>query len=122
MPRRTRGESKSRFNPNETVMHLTDDFARDLNVPALPERIPDRLADALRKRVQAYLYHLQKARGGRYAPAMEIRLIRDAQRAVLTAFELNLSDGEVIYAEFRRAVEALGYQRCEAGYRKVQTP
>ena len=121
MARRTRGESKPRFNPNETVMHLTDDFARGLNVPALPDRIPDRLADALKRRVQAYIFHLQQASGGRYAPAMEIRLIRDAQRAVLTAFELNLPDREVTYAEFRRAVEALGYQRCEAGYRKLQS-
>ena len=115
-----RGGSKPRFNPNETVMHMTDDFARDLQIPALPDRIPDRLTEALKRRVQAYIYHLQQARGGRYAPAMEVRLIRDAQRAVLTAFELNLPDGEVIYAEFRRAVEELGYERCEAGYRKLR--
>ncbi len=120
MASKRRGGSKPRFSPNETVMHLTDDFARDLEVPTLPDQIPARLADALRRRVQAYLFYLREARRERYVPAMEIRLIRDAQRAVLTAFELNLSEKEVFYAEFRQSLEALGYQRCEAGYRKIR--
>ncbi len=120
MGNKRRGGSKPRFSPNETVMHLTDDFVKDLEIPALPDKVPARLSDAIRRRVQAYLFYLKEARGERYVPAMEVRLIRDAQRAVLTAFELNLSEREVMYAEFRQAVEALGYERAEAGYRKIR--
>ena len=85
---------RARLSPTATVAHLTDQFIDAMNIPALPDNVPTRLADAVRKRV------------------------RDAFRAVLTAYELHLPDGEIFYAKFRELVEALGYERTEIGFRK----
>lgn len=90
----------------------------DLGVPTLPEGIPQRLEDAIKARIDAFLYHLRDAKKTEYVKPIEIRLVRDAHRAVLTAFELKISGCEVYYATFRKLVEELGYERTEAGYRK----
>lgn len=116
--KRERSQPRVRLSPNETVAHLTDDFIQQLAIPALPERIPDRLSEALTRRVLAYLYHLREARQKRFIPAFEIRLVRDAQRAVHSAYELGLPDSEVHYATFRALVEELGYERTEVGFRR----
>ncbi len=116
--KRERSQTKERLSPTHTVANLTDDFMDDLNMPQLPERIPARLADALHKRVQAMLYHMRVATQERYVGAMELRLVRDAHRAVLTAYELGIKDSETYYAAFRRQAEEMGYERCEVGYRK----
>ncbi len=95
---------------------MSNDYISDLNLPELPGKIPDRLASALRSRIEALLYHLDQAKADRYIPPLEIRLVRDAHRAVLTACELGLSDGEVYYARFRELVKELGYERTEVGF------
>lgn len=107
-----------RLSPTQTVAHITDDFIEQLNIPGLPVQLPRRLEEAIKRRVAAYLYHLQQATQNRYIGAFELRLVRDAHKAVLTAHELNLRDSETDYASFRRLAEALGYERCEVGYRK----
>ena len=109
---------KERLSPTHTVANLNDDFMDQLNLPQLPDRIPARLEDALRKRVNSLLYHMRVATQERYVGAMELRLVRDAHRAVLTGYELGIHDSETYYATFRRLAEALGYERCEVGYRK----
>jgi hypothetical protein len=48
------------------------------------------------------------------------RLVRDAYRAVLTAYELGLPDCETHYASFRQLVEELGYERVDVGFRKPE--
>ena len=116
-----KGPKKERLSPIETQINITGDFMNGLNIPDLPEQVPDRLADAVRKRVQALLYALKEAIRNKYAPALEIRLVRDAHRAVVTAYELGLPEGEIFYGAFRRSVEELGYERTEVGYRRIST-
>jgi len=91
-----------------------------MNLPDLPSQIPDRLEKALVRRVDALLFELQQARTARYIPPLEIRLVRDAHRAVLTACELGLSDGEVHYARFRELVRELGYERVAVGFERPE--
>ena len=110
--------SAQRLSPTNTVAHLTDEFIDEMNIPELPESIPTRLAEAVRRRVQALLYCLQEAKRQRYVGALEVRLVRDAHRAVLTAYELGLPDGEIFYAKFRGLVQDLGYERTEIGFTK----
>jgi len=116
--KRDRFEPKTRFSPTRTVAHLTDDFIEDMNIPGLPDGVPARLADAIRKRVQTLLFCLKEAKQRRYVGALEIRLVRDAHRAVLTAYELGLPEGEVFYASFRELVQKLGYERTDVGFIK----
>jgi len=111
---------RARLSPTATVAHLTDQFIDAMNIPGLPENVPSRLADAVRKRVQALLFALKEAKQKRYVGALEVRLVRDAFRAVLTAYELGLPEGEIFYAKFRELVEALGYERTEIGFRKTE--
>lgn len=120
--RRDRGAPKERLSPTHTVAHLTDDLVAQLNVPELPESIPERLQEAIRKRVNAFLFLLKEAQKERYVAALEIRLVRDAYRAVLTAYELGLPEGEVYYASFRRLVEELGYERTDVGFARRPPP
>ena len=120
--KRDRHSSKPRHSPTSTLTHISDDFIEGLNIPKLPEKIPERLEEAIRKRVNAYLYYLKEARRDRYVPALEVRLLRDAHRAVLTAYELGLPDGEVFYASFRAIAEELGYERTEVGYGRISEP
>ena len=90
----------------------------ELDIPALPDGIPQRLASAVEARVQAYLFQLREATRVQYVRPLEVRLLRDAHRAVLTACELAIHDAEVYYARFRHLAEELGYERVEVGYRK----
>ena len=120
MGRKRSRDTKERRSPTDTVAHFTDDFMEELGIPGLPEGIPQRLEDALRVRIDAFLYHLREAKKTEYVRPIEMRLVRDAHRAVLTAYELKIPGAEVYYATFRKLVEELGYQRCEAGYRKVE--
>lgn len=108
------------LSPVKTVAHLSDDFIRGLNIPVLPDQIPARLEDSLRRRVQAFLFYLAHFRRQRLVGALEIRLVRDAQQAVLAAHELGLVDADRLYAEFRHLVEDLGYERTEVGFSKRQ--
>lgn len=101
-----------------TVSHLTDEMVADLNIPALPDTIPNRLEHAIKTRVEAYLFELREATRARYVRPFEVRLLRDAHRAVLTACELEIHDAEVYYAQFRRLAQDLGYERTEVGFRK----
>ena len=98
-----RTDPKARISPVATLSHISDDFVAELNIPPLPESVPQRLADAVERRVQALLFHL-----------------REAYRAVLTAYELNLPDCEAHYATFRQLVEELGYERVEVGFAKPE--
>ncbi len=66
--------------------------------------------------MQKLLYCLREAKQRRYAGAFEVRLLRDAHRAVLAAYELDLPDCQVYYAEFRKLAEELGYARVDVGY------
>ncbi len=116
--KRDRSLPKERMSPTHTVANLTDDFMEQLNLPQLPERIPARLEEALHKRINGLLYHMRVSTQERYVGAMELRLVRDAHRVVLTAYELGIKDSETYYATFRRLAEDLGYERCEIGYRK----
>ena len=59
------------------------------------------------------------AKNERYIKPLEVRLVRDALRAVLTAHELGLPDNEIIYAQFRHLVEELGYRSVDAGFVKA---
>ena len=114
--KRERSQPRERLSPVRTVANVTDEFVDSLNIPDLPPNIPDRLADGIKQRIEAFLYHLKESRKARYAPILELRLVRDAHRAVLTAYELALPEAEVFYARFRRLVEDLGYVRTEVGY------
>jgi hypothetical protein len=100
------------------VARLSDELISALNIPKLPSGVPQRLEDGLRARIDALLFQLREAKRERYIPAIETRLVRDAQQAVLTANELGLEDAEVYYATFRHLVEELGYERVEAGFAK----
>ncbi len=116
--KRARSPSRERLSPTRTVAHLTDEFIEGLGIPPLPDRLPDRLADAIRARTDALLFHMERARTKSYAYPFEVRLVRDAHRIVLAAWELQLPDAEVYYARFRRLVEDLGYERTAVGFRK----
>jgi hypothetical protein len=105
-------------SPSATCGNYAEDFIEDLHLPALPDAIPERLEDALRARVEALLYHLRSAKKEGYIPVLEVRLVREAQRAVLTAYELGLHDREVLYATFRRLVLDLGYVPADVGFCK----
>lgn len=116
--KRNQDGPRPRRSPTRTVADASDVFAEDLDIPELPERIPDRLTEAVQRRVEALLYQLDRAGHERWLKPLEVRLVRDAHRAVLTAYELGLSEGEVYYARFRELVEALGYERTDVGFRK----
>ena len=116
--KRDASDPKAKLSPTATVEHLTDDLMAALNIPPLPD-VPRRLAEAVLGRVTALLYRLREANSHQYVGALEIRLVRDAYRAVLTAYELQLPDCEVHYATFRQLVEDLGYERLEVGFRKI---
>jgi len=111
-------ERKPRRSPTQTVAHLTDDFVDGLNIPKLPAQVPQRLRKAIRERTAALLFRLKEAKKAQYHGPFEVRLVRDAQRAVLTSCELGLPEGEVDYARFRELVDELGYRRTEVGFRK----
>jgi hypothetical protein len=117
--KRDESEPKPRRSPTATVEYLTEELIAELAIPPLPEGVPQRLADAIERRVQALLYRLREAITRRYVGALEIRLARDAFRAVLTAYELRLPDAEAHYATFCKVVEELGYERVEVGFRKL---
>jgi hypothetical protein len=119
--KRERHEPRERRSPVETVDNYTDDFVRELGLPALPGSIPQRLEEALRARIKALMYRLREARAERYVKLIEIRLVREAMQAVLAAHELGLSDSEALYAEFRRRVEDLGYEPTDVGFAKQPT-
>jgi hypothetical protein len=120
MSKRKAKGAKPRLSPTNTVAHLTDDLIEGLDLPKLPEGIPVRLAAAIRRRAQAYLFALKEAKKEQYVRVLEIRLIRDAHRAVLTAYELGIQDAEVFYAEFRQLVEELGYERTDIGFKRLE--
>jgi hypothetical protein len=120
MTKKKRDEPKQRLSPTRTFEHLSAEFVAELNLPELPDSIPDRLAEAVRRRVTAFLYWLKVAKKDQYASPLEIRLVRDAHRAVLTAYELGLTEAEVYYASFRKLVEALGYERTDVGFTKLR--
>ena len=120
--KRDRPEPRERRSPSATLSHATDDFIQELGVPALPEGIPQRLEDAIRARVNALLFHLREAKREQYVKVIEVRLIREALGAVLTACELKLPDGQVLYATFRQLVRDLGYDRADVGFLKRSTP
>ncbi len=111
-------ERKPRRSPTQTVAHLTDDFVEGLHIPELPGQVPARLRKAIRERTSALLFRLEEAKKAQYHGPFEVRLVRDAHRAVLTSCELGLSEGEVDYARFRKLAEELGYESCEVGFRK----
>ena len=119
--KRDRTEPRERRSPTETVGNYTDDFMKDLGLPTLPGKIPQRLEEALRTRIRALLYRLREAKAERYVQTIEIRLVRDALQSVLTAHELGLSDSEALYAEFRRLVEDLGFESTQVGFVKIKT-
>lgn len=110
---------KERRSPTSTVANLTDDLIDELHIPELPEGIPQRLDAALNQRINALLFRLREAKHDRFFPALEIRLLRDAHQAVLTACELGATDAKVHYAAFRKLLEELGYERVEVGFRKL---
>jgi len=100
------------------VEHISEDFIRDLHIPPLPPQVPLRLERALRDRVEALLFRLKEANAKKYVEPLEIRLVRDAHRVVLTAYELGVPEAEVWYASFRGLVEELGYERVDVGFAK----
>lgn len=120
--KRERSQPRERLSPTNTVSDYSDDFIESLRIPQLPEQIPGRLEEAIRKRITALLYLLKEAKREQYVGTLEIRLVRDAHRAVLTAYELGISDSEVFYASFRQLVEELGYERTDVGFCKREEP
>jgi len=110
--------SRDRRSPTQTVADVSNAAMAELNIPDLPKNLPDRLVAALRARAEAFLYELEQATRNRYIAPLEIRLVRDAHRAVLTTCELGLSEGEVYYARFRKIVKELGYERSAVGFDK----
>lgn len=120
--KRDRAESRERRSPTETGSSYSDDFIQELGIPGLPEGIPQRLEEAIHARVNALLYQLREARKERYVKVLEVRLVREAFRAVLTAYELKLADAEVLYATFRRQVQELGYEPTDVGFVKISGP
>jgi len=116
------GEPRPRRSPMETVKNITDDLLVELNIPALPENVPQRLEDALRARIEALLFQLRECTHKHYVVALELRLVREAHSAVLTACELNIRDGRIYFATFRKLIEELGYERTEVGFRRTSQP
>jgi len=116
--RRRDNKPKARLSPTKSVAFLTDDFMDDLDIPELPDQIPRRLEEAIVTRMKALFYHLKEAKKSKYSRPFEIRLVRDAHRIVLTAYELDIAYSQIYYAEFKELVEALGYERTDAGYKK----
>jgi len=120
--KRDRPEPRERRSPDATVANVSDDFMKGLGIPDLPEGIPQRLEDALRVRINALFYQLREAKRERYIRVLEVRLAREAHRAVLTAHELHLRDADVLYATFRRLVQDLGYKSTDVGFTRVEAP
>jgi AraC-like DNA-binding protein len=116
--KRDQPEPRERWSPIATVSNYADDFLAQLNIPGLPESIPQRLEEALRARIAAFLFHLREAKKEQYVRVLEVRLVREALSAVLAAYELGLTDASVLYASFRHAVEDLGYESVDAGFVK----
>lgn len=116
--KRDRTEPRLRLSPTNTVANLTDDLMASFNIPRLPDHVPSRLGEAVLKRANSLLFRLKEAKREQYVGALEIRLVRDAHRAVLTAYELGLQEAEVLYARFRSLVEDLGYARTDVGFTK----
>jgi hypothetical protein len=114
-------EPRERRSPTATLTN-TDEFIADLDIPALPEGIPQRLEEGLRARVNALLFQLREAKRERWVKVLEVRLVREAFRAVLAAHELAIADSEVLYATFRHLVEELGYESVDVGFVKRPTP
>jgi hypothetical protein len=114
-------EPRERRSPTATLTN-TDDFIADLDLPALPDGIPQRLEEALRARVNALLFQLREAKKEQWVKVLEVRLVREAFRAVLTAHELRVADSEVYYATFRHLVDELGYDSADVGFTKRPTP
>jgi hypothetical protein len=117
MSRKNEFKDKKRASPTATVAHLTEDFMASLKIPPLPD-VPDRLAEAVTARVQLFLFHLREAKHQGHIKPFEVRLIRDALGAVLTAFELHVREAPEFYAEFHELVLALGYVRTDIGFMK----
>jgi len=117
--RRDRPEPRERRSPNATIAPHSNDFIEELNIPTLPEGIPQRLEEAVRARVDALLYELREAKKKSYVEILELRLVREAYYAVIVAYELKLPESEVYYATFRRLVEELGYERADVGFVRV---
>jgi len=114
-------EPRERRSPNATLTN-TDEFIADLNLPPLPEGIPQRLEEGLRARVNALLFQLREAKREQWVKVLEVRLVREAFRAVLTAHELAIADCDVLYATFRRLVDELGYEPTDVGFVRRPTP
>jgi hypothetical protein len=112
-------EPRPRRSPMETVKDATDDLFAELRIPGLPENVPERLQDGLRTRIEALLFHLRECKRNRFVAALELRVVREAQSAVLTACELNIRDCRVYFATLRELLEELGYERTEAGFRRL---
>jgi len=117
-----RSEPRERLSPTATLSNYSDDFIAELGIPGLPEGIPQRLEEALRARVNALLFQLREAKRERWVKVLEVRLVREAFRAVLTAYELKIADSEVLYASFRHLVEDLGYESTDVGFTKRPSP
>jgi hypothetical protein len=115
------GEPRERRSPDATLTN-TDDFIADLNLPQLPEGIPQRLEEGLHARINALLFQLREAKREQWVKPLEVRLVREAFRAVLTAHELALPDADVLYASFRHLVAELGYERADVGFVKREPP
>jgi len=109
---------KVKRSPIQTVAHLTDEFIDEMDIAALPPQIPGRLESAMRQRIEDLLFRVREAKAAQYVKPLEVRLVRDAHRAVLSACELKIRDAEVYYAEFRQIVEDLGYERVDVGFDK----
>ncbi len=119
MSRKRERHERERRSPTATVASASDDFIDELGIPGLPSNIPNRLEEAIRGRVEALLFQLKEAKREQFVHPLEIRLVRDAHRAVLAAVELGLKDGEVWYATFRTLVKELGYRRADTGFTKT---
>lgn len=120
MSRKRERSERERRSPTATVASATDDFIEELDIPELPSNIPNRLEEGIRSRVEALLFHLKEAKHEQFVHPLEIRLVRDAHRAVLAAVELGLKDGEVWYATFRALIKELGYRRSDIGFTKAR--
>lgn len=121
MNRKRERTQADRLSPTNTVANLTDDLMASFNIPRLPDNVPARLEEAVLKRVHRLLFVLKEAKREQYVGALEIRLVRDAHRAVLTAYELGLPEAEVLYARFRALVEDLGYVRADVGFTRLES-
>ncbi len=114
-------EARERRSPNATLTN-TDEFIADLNLPQLPEAIPQRLEEALHARVNALLFQLREAKKQQWVKVLEVRLVREAFRAVVTAHEFQIQDCDVFYANFRHLVDELGYESTDVGFVKREPP